>query len=114
MNNAFKIVLASALITAAAIKAVPALAAPAEPAPAVSIVHTADLDLASEAGRRQLELRLVRAAREVCGTASDADLAGKNDVRECRAIVLAKARAQGRLVAASPQAFAAIAVTPAK
>jgi len=93
--TALKIVLTSALITAAALKAVPALAESA-PAPVnVSIVHTADLDLTSDAGRRQLDHRLTRAAREVCGEASDADLEGKNDVRNCRANVLAKARAEG-------------------
>lgn len=99
--TALKIVITSALITAVALKAVPALAETA-PAPVnVSIVHTADLDLASDAGRRQLDHRLTRAAREVCGEASDADLEGKNDVRDCRANVLAKARAEGVELASS-------------
>lgn len=93
--TALKIVLTSALITAAALKAVPALAETG-PAPVnISIVHTADLDLTSDAGRRQLDQRLTQAAREVCGEASDVDLEGKNDVRACRANVLAKARAEG-------------------
>jgi UrcA family protein len=95
MDKGFKIAAAAFLITAAALKAVPALAEPA-PAPVnVSIVHTADLNLNSDAGKRQLDQRLVIAAREVCGTASDVDLEGKNDVRACRADVLAKARAEG-------------------
>ena len=92
--KAITIIIASALITGIAIKAAPALA---EQAPAeinVSLVQTADLDLSTEAGRRQLDRRLASAAREVCGTASDADLEGKNEVRQCRDAVLAKAHAE--------------------
>ena len=94
--TAFKIALTSFVITAGLIKGAPALAQPA-PAPdvQVSIVQTADLDLSSVAGKRELDQRLSRAAREVCGTASDSDLEGKNGVRACRADVLAKARAEG-------------------
>jgi UrcA family protein len=92
--TAIRIVIASALITAAALKAVPALAETAPGPVNVSIVETADLDLGSEAGKRQLDRRLAHAAREVCGTASEIDLEGTNDVRACRADVLAKARAQ--------------------
>jgi UrcA family protein len=58
----------------------------------VSIVSTAGLDLSSAAGRAALDHRLVIAADELCGTPSDADLAGKNRARECRAAVLAQAR----------------------
>jgi len=47
----------------------------------VAAVHTADLDLSTNAGRHQLDRRLVVAAAEVCGSASDADLAGQNDLR---------------------------------
>ncbi|MGI8610707.1 MAG: UrcA family protein [Sphingomicrobium sp.] len=96
MKKAIYIALASALITTVAIKAAPAIAQ--EPAAAetnISRVRTADLDLSSDAGRRKLERRLVNAAREVCGTASDADVEGKNAVRKCRGETLAKARAQG-------------------
>jgi UrcA family protein len=88
-----KIILTSFLITAAVIKSAPALADSA-PAQNVSVVHTGDLDLSTAAGRAALERRLVVAAYEVCGTASDADLAGKNQVRACRADVLAKARTE--------------------
>jgi UrcA family protein len=95
MDKGLKIAAASFLITAAALKAVPALAEPARAPANVSIVHTADLDLTSDAGKRQLDQRLANAAREVCGTASDVDLDGKNDVRACRVDVLAKARAKG-------------------
>lgn len=94
MKQTLKIIAFSALATAAVIKAAPVFAAPA-PAQNVSIVHTADLDLSSKAGREALDHRLVTAAYEVCGTASDVDLAGKNKVRTCRSDVLAKARAEG-------------------
>ena len=98
MMKTFKIALTAFLITAGAIKGAPALAEPA-PLQNVSIVRTADLDLNSKAGRTALDHRLVTAAYEVCGTASDADLAGKNEVRACRADVLAKARADGEQLA---------------
>lgn len=94
MTNAFKIVLVSALITTAAIKAAPALAEPASPV--TSIVQTFDLNLSTSSGQRQLDLRLARAAREACGTASAADLKGKNAVRKCRDEVLAQAEVQRR------------------
>ena len=96
MKQVLTIVLASALITAAAVNAAPAL--PEVPdAPSelnVSLVRTADLDLRTADGQRRLEQRLANAAREVCGTASDVDLEGKQAVRKCRDETLAKARAQ--------------------
>ena len=94
--NAIRIVIASALITAAVIKGAPALAEPTASEVNVSIVATADLDLATRAGQRTLDERLVHAASEVCATASDVDLAGKNQVRACRASVLAEARSRGQ------------------
>jgi UrcA family protein len=97
--SAIRIILASALITTAAIKAVPALAEPVAQDLNVSIVRTADLDLSTETGRRALDHRLVNAAREVCGTASDVDLAGQNKVRACRDNVLTDARAKGNQLA---------------
>jgi len=93
MIQTLKIILGSALVTAALIKAVPALAE-TTPIQNVSIVRTADLDLSTDGGRRQLDHRLVVAAHEVCGTPSDVDLAGKNDARQCRVNVLADARAK--------------------
>jgi len=99
--SAIRIILASALITTAAIKAVPALAEPVDSQTSnVSIVHTADLNLATDAGRRALDIRLSHAAREVCGNPSDVDLAGKNKARACRATVLADARAKSEQLAA--------------
>lgn len=96
MKKPFLIILGSALVTGAVIKAAPALA---EPDQAISIVRTADLDLSSNSGRKALDHRLVVAAKDVCGTASDVDLAGKNAVRQCRTDALAKARARGEQLA---------------
>ena len=74
-----KILLSTLLLT---LTATPVFAAPASPL--TSIVRTADLDLASQAGQRALDRRLSLAIAEVCGTASVADLAGQNEVRRCR------------------------------
>jgi len=75
-----------------AFSAAPAMAEP--PSIATSTVQTADLDLSSKAGQRALELRLNQAIKEVCGYASDADVAGKNDVRRCRTETLANVSGQ--------------------
>jgi len=98
MKQTLKIIAVSALATAAVIKAVPAVAETA-PTQAVTIVHTADLDLSTAIGRNALDHRLVNAAYEVCGDASNVDLAGKNKIRACRADVLAKARAESQQLA---------------
>ena len=52
-----------ALALAAAVLAAPAAAADEPP---VVRVHYGDLDLTSAAGQRQLDIRLERAARDVC------------------------------------------------
>jgi UrcA family protein len=98
MKTPILIGLGSFLAAAAVIKAAPALAEPLQQQ-SVSIVHTADLNLTTEAGRRALDQRLVIAARDVCGEASDVDLAGKNRVRQCRADVLADARGKSEQLA---------------
>ena len=98
MKTPILIATGSFLIAAAALKAAPALAEPAQPQN-VSVVQTADLDLSSEPGRRELDQRFVIAAYEVCGEASDVDLVGKNEVRQCRKDVLIDARAKGRQLA---------------
>ena len=72
-----KIILATLL----AFSATPALA---EPITVTSTVQTADLDLSTAKGQRALDHRLSQAVKDVCGTASDVDVAGKNDVRRCR------------------------------
>lgn len=74
------------LATLLAFTATPALA---EPVVATSTVQTADLDLSSSKGQRALDRRLQSAVKEVCGTASDVDIAGQNDVRRCRVETLA-------------------------
>jgi UrcA family protein len=75
------------LATLLAFSATPTLAEP--PVIATSIVQTADLDLNTANGQRALDQRLAKAAKEVCGSASDVDVAGKNDVRRCRVETLA-------------------------
>lgn len=115
MKATLRIILASALITAAAIKVTPALAEqPAEAETRVSFVRTADLDLSSKAGVRQLDERLAQAAREVCGTASDVDLEGKNEVRRCRDETIARARQDKGNLIASSQGSGFFAVTAAR
>jgi UrcA family protein len=86
-----------------AFTASPALAE--TPIVASSIVQTSDLDLSSQSGQRVLDLRLNQAVKEVCGIASDADVAGKNDVRRCRAETLASLADERdqRIAAASRQ-----------
>lgn len=75
------------LATLLAFTATPVLA---EPITVASTVQTADLDLSSSKGQHALDRRLALAVKEVCGTASDVDIAGKNEVRRCRADTLAK------------------------
>ena len=100
MKNPYLIALVSGLITAAGIKAAPALA---ETPPAnVSYVQTADLDLSNTADQRTFDHRIAQAAREVCGKPSDADLVGQNKARECRQDVIARTSSErGALVAAA-------------
>ena len=91
------------LATLLAFTATPALAEP--PVSVSTTVETADLDLSSAAGQRALNHRLTIAAKEVCGTASDVDVEGKNDVRRCRVETLANLAAERdqRIAAASAQ-----------
>ena len=89
------------LATLLALTATPALAEP--PVIATATVQTADLDLSSQAGQAALDHRLSQAVKEVCGTASDVDIAGKNEVRRCRVDTLANLAAERdqRVAAAS-------------
>lgn len=84
---------ALALIASAA-TVTPTVAQASEPVIVTSIVQTADLDLSTEGGQKTLDLRIIHAAHEVCGTASDVDLIGKRAVRECRTATIAKAASQ--------------------
>jgi UrcA family protein len=77
-----KILRISLLLSALA--STPALAAPDAPVERRVVVSTADLNLASARGQSTLTRRLAHAVVEACGTASDADLAGQNQVRRCR------------------------------
>jgi UrcA family protein len=77
----------------------PALAQPAR-ANASAVVQHKDLDLRTEAGAKALDRRIWRAVVTVCGTASEYDLEGKNDVRECRRDTRVLASAQAELAIA--------------
>ena len=68
--------------------------------PSVAVAHK-DLDLRTEAGTKALDRRIWRAVVEVCGTAPDFDVAGKNDVRQCRRDTKAIASAQADVVVAN-------------
>ena len=86
----------------------------AEPDAGISVVQTADLDLSSAAGQRALERRIAQAAREVCGTPSDADLEGKNDVRKCRKDTIARVSAQREQLLASARSGSPVLVSGAR
>jgi len=77
---------------------VSAQTAPANPS--VAVAHK-DLDLRTAAGTQALDRRIWRAVVEVCGTAPDFDIAGKNDVRQCRRDTKAVASAQADVVVAN-------------
>jgi UrcA family protein len=77
----------------------PALAQSPPANPSVAVQHR-DLDLRTEAGAKSLDRRIWRAVVEVCGTASDFDLKGKNDIRQCRTDTRALASRQAELAIA--------------
>ena len=112
MKNTLKIILTSALLTAGALRAAPALAeAPsANVETRISYVQTADLDLSSKSGQRTLDLRIAQAAREVCGNPSDSDLVGQNKARECRQDVVARASGERDALLAAAGRGATIAI----
>jgi UrcA family protein len=88
-----KTLFALAALAAATLSIAPAAAQ--DPVGAGTIViRTADLDLTSRAGVVALDRRISAAVRTACGAASDVDLEGKNDVRQCRADTLAGIAAQ--------------------
>ena len=110
MKQAIRIVIVSAILTAATLRAVPALAQPLAAETQVSVVSTSDLDLSSAQGQRQLKLRLVHAAAEVCGGVSDADLQGKLAARRCRTEVLANASEQGEQIVLASRRMRGVAI----
>jgi UrcA family protein len=93
MTSILKIAATAFLITSGVAGGAPALAQDVTQ-PNVSIVQTSDLNLSTNAGRAALDHRLLVAATDVCGIASDADLVGKSKVRACLSEVLTKAHAQ--------------------
>ena len=105
--------LALALIASAATIA-PTVAEAAEAVTLTSIVETADLDLSSASGQRELDKRIVRAAWEVCGEASNVDLEGKNAARQCSDETIAAAAAQREQLLASVRTGAPILVASAR
>lgn len=67
-----------------ALAATPAIAQLAPSGETRVVVSTADLDLGSTAGQRTLDHRIAIAVVEACGETSNADLAGRNEIRRCR------------------------------
>lgn len=94
-----KLLILAALTTASFGQPALAQPAPAPASPSVIVPHK-DLDLRSEAGAKTLDRRIWRAVVTVCGTASDFDLEGKNDVRQCRHDTRLLASAQADLAIA--------------
>lgn len=76
-------------VLASALYAAPAAAQEPRSAEHTLAVRHADLDLTGPAGVAALDRRIAAAVRLACGTASDADLRGKNRVQQCRADTLA-------------------------
>ena len=81
------------------------------PAPRTAVVQHSDLDLRTDSGAKALDRRLARAVADVCGTASDFDLVGKNDVRECRRDTKDLATIKANAVTASATRGEAIRIT---
>ena len=101
-------------LIASATTVTPTVAQAFEPVTVTSIVPTADLDLSNSDGRRELDRRIVQAARDVCGTASNVDLEGKNAVRQCRADTIAEAASQREQLLAAAKSGAPILVASAR
>lgn len=108
MKQAILIVLASAALTAGVIKASPAAAQDlAGQEVRSAVVSTAGLDLQTAAGRRALDVRLARAAREVCGSTSSIDLPGLNDLRGCRRAAFSSGKKRSAALARAPDVVVA-------
>lgn len=76
--------------------AVLAFASPvsAQPLNARAAVSTAGLDLGTSAGQRALDLRILHAASDLCGTPSPADQRGRVMFQQCREEARATAAAE--------------------
>ena len=101
-------------IIASAATVTPTVSAAAEAETVTSIVRTADLDLSSSNGQRELDRRIVQAAHEVCGDVSNVDLEGKNAVRQCRADTIAAAASQREQLLAAAKSGSPILVASAR
>ena len=97
-----KLLILAALATASVGQPAFAQDAPANPSvnPSVVVQHK-DLDLGTKAGAKALDRRIWRAVVEVCGPVSNFDLAGTNDVRQCRRDTRLLATAKAEAVVAS-------------
>lgn len=104
---------ALALIASAA-TVTPTVAQALEPETVSSIVRTADLDLSSASGQSELDRRIVQAARDVCGDASNVDLEGRNATRNCVANTVAAATSQREQLLAAAKTGAPILVASAR
>lgn len=72
----------------------PAIAAPAQFPDQQARVSTSGLDLRTDAGAKALELRILRAATELCGQPSSFDLLGYRKAQRCRDDAQSAAAAQ--------------------
>ncbi|HEV2570003.1 UrcA family protein [Sphingomonas sp.] len=75
-------------------------AAAQAPVSRTAAVSTAGLDLSTERGQRALELRIVHASSELCGTPSPADARGRIKLKQCRAELQSSAAEQARILVA--------------
>jgi UrcA family protein len=90
----------AALVTVAALVAVPATAAEIGTSRSMVVRHS-DLDLTSASGVDALNRRVATAARAVCGTFHAADLAAKQQALACRKVALNDARRNIELAVAA-------------
>ena len=104
----------SLALIASATTIAPTVAQAFEPVTVTSIVPTADLDLSNSVGQQELDRRIVQAAREVCGIASNVDLEGKNAVRQCRADTIAQAASQREQLLAAAKSGSPILIASAR
>ena len=99
MKQAIQIAIVSALLTAAALKAAPALAQPAAAETQVSVVATGDLDLSSRTGPAAAQAAAGACRRASFAAALRTPICRASWLRaRCRADVLANASAQGRQI----------------
>ncbi|HYD13680.1 MAG TPA: UrcA family protein [Allosphingosinicella sp.] len=89
-----------AAVAAASLSAAPAIA---QPGPTRIVISPAGLDLATAEGRAALDLRILHAARDACGTPSSADARGRAKAEECVTGLRAAAAEQRDVMIASAE-----------